>query len=92
MIGIGPIDKWQHDLEKLSRHALIELALELTFFRNDRDALADMVARNKRFGRFRSGHERYVRFIADPEKAIATAIRRSKAAKKAAKRKKRSKV
>lgn len=95
MIGIGPMDKWEHDLEKMSRAALVALVTDLHFRLHlyhpifDRDAMTKLTDEAKQHGRWLNSHARYQKFKADPDKAIAQSIRRSKAAKKAARRNKR---
>lgn len=93
MIGIGPKDKWQYDLEKLSRAALVEAVIEMQHFLSiyshgsyDREGMVEILARCKQYGKWANQAARHQRFISDPEGEIDRSIRRLKAAKKAARR------
>ena len=90
MIGIGPKEKWQSDLQKLNRAALVEAVTELQFIRHiDGEEMVDLLARAKKYGKWANEMARYQRICADPERAIDQQIRRLKAKKAAARRKKR---
>jgi hypothetical protein len=97
MIGIGPKDKWEYYLEKLSRAALIETVIEMQFFMRacghasyDREGMVEVLARCKKYGKWTSDAARHQRWRDDPESEIDRNIRRLKAAKKAARTKKRA--
>ncbi len=88
--GIGPQEKWQNDLSKLSKDALICVVKELAFIgRYNSERLVEMIASNKTIGRSISASRRYHAFVADPDKAIEQSLRRQLSAKVAARRKKR---
>ena len=96
MIGIGPKDKWQYDLEKMSRAALVatvgELQWRLSFYcgRFDRDTMTTILDQCKKYGRWDNDAARHRRFMADPAKATEEFIRRQKSAKAAARRRKKA--
>ena len=97
MIGIGPKDKWQHDLHKLSRAALVEAVIEMqallssySYGNYDREDITELLYRCKQYGKWANQAARHQRFISDPEAEIDRSIRRLKAAKKAVRTKKRA--
>lgn len=94
----GPKDQWQAELEKLSRFGLIALTESLKWHLDaivgglQRDSLLKAVRGAKRAGRLDALHADHVRYFADPEKWLDEKVRRSKAAKKAARRRKRARA
>ena len=97
MIGFhGPKDKWEYDLEKMSRAALVatggELQWRLAIYREsfDRDTMSEILDRCKLWGRWDNLSARHARFMADPAKATEQFIRRQKSAKAAARRRKKA--
>ena len=92
---IGPKDKWESDLQRLSRAALVEVVVEMQWRLQlcsgsfDREQMTELLDRGKKYGRWANDHALHQRFMADPEAAIDRSIRRLKAAKAAARRKKR---
>lgn len=91
MIVFGPKDKWQHDIERMIRAALVNMIDELLWARTpDREFMENLIARSKKYGRWDNRDASYQRFKADPLKAVAEDIRRRNAAKKAAKRRKKA--
>lgn len=91
MMVFGPKDKWQHDIERMSRAALVNMVDELLFARTpDREVMEKLIARCKKYGRWDNQAASYQRFQADPLKAVAESIRRKNAAKKAAKLRKKA--
>jgi hypothetical protein len=97
MIGIGPVEKWEHDLRKLDRAALVHVAQELHFhlriYRRahfyEPDFDIDMLIHRARiYGRHDNVLARTERYQADPEKYLDQMARRTKSAKAAARRRK----
>lgn len=87
----GPKDRWQTELEKVSRSGLLHLVHSLAFVHCiTRDDMVKAARSAKTAGSADDAHKAYMRFMADPGKAIDESIRRARAAKKAARRRKRS--
>jgi hypothetical protein len=95
IFGIGPKEKWHSDLEKLSRAALVEIVLRMQFRllllggSFAAEEMAELIEHCKKMGRWANEAAAFQRYLADPKKAIDQTIRRMKAAKAAARRRKR---
>lgn len=91
ILVFGPKDKWQHDIERMSRAALVNMIDELLWARRpDREFMEKLIARSRTFGQFDNLVARRERFTANPLKAVQESIRRKNAAKTAARRRKKS--
>lgn len=94
MIGIGPKDKWEYDLRKMSRAALVavvdELHWRVAIYGGEfgRDTMSTILSQCKLYGRWDNQAAKHARFMADPAKATDQFIRRQKSAKAAARRRK----
>jgi hypothetical protein len=94
LFGAGPLEQWQHELRKVSRSGLVELVEDLIFLvqglgaHSSNGALVKTMQRAKTSGRAIDAHSGYMRLVNDP-KEIDRVIRKSNAAKKAARRRKR---
>ncbi len=78
MIFGGPMDKWEHELQKVGKTGLLELIDMLLFGRGyDRDQLLGMVVNARKYGRSMDQIARYRREALDPDKAIERRLRRS---------------
>jgi hypothetical protein len=92
----GPKEQWQAEMERLNRFGLRAFAeallihFEFVGIRLNPQSLMETVGKSKKYGRFDAAHVRHQRFMADPHKYINESIRRSKAAKKAARRRKKA--
>ena len=95
LLGEGPKDLWEHELESLSKAGLIILAkhiyFRLTYFnlRIDRDQTLKDVRECKKFGKWADSQKSFDKWFADPKKAYAAEQRRKKSARAAANRRKR---
>lgn len=100
MIGIGPKEKWEHNLSKLSRAALVILVTDLQWRLRlysssfdsssfDNEKMISLIDQAKKYGRWDNAEARYAKFLADPDKAIKQQMRRSRAAKRARRQAKR---
>jgi hypothetical protein len=92
----GPKEQWQAELDRLSRQGLIYFALQLidhhefAFGRLDRKSLIEAVGHAKKIGKSLAAIDRHNRYNADPDKFIDALVRRSRSAKRAARRRKKS--
>lgn len=92
----GPKERWQHNLESLTRDGLFYLAGQLFEVLKglnwiiSRDTLEGLIVESKRAGKNFAAIRRHRQYQADPDKYIDAVIRRSRAAKKAALRRKRT--
>jgi len=95
MFAIGPKEKWEHDVSKMCRAALVVLVTDMQwrmalydqYFNTEK--MVSMIDMAKKYGRWDNAAARYAKFMADPDKAVKQWERRSKAAKKAARHAKR---
>jgi hypothetical protein len=95
MFPIGPKEKWEHDVSKMCRAALVvlvtdmqwRLALYDQYFNTEK--MVSMIALAKKYGRWDNAEARHAKFMADPDKAIKQTMRRRKAAKRASRQSKR---
>lgn len=92
----GPKERWHAELLCMNRYGLVcfveslMVHFEVIGIRLNRDSLLKTVRDSKKNGKFDAAHQRHLRFMADPNKAIDDSIRRRRAAKKAARRRKRN--
>ena len=90
----GPRERWQAEMEKLDREALLVLTRSLLstlrYLGLGSHIGLDDIRAAKKQGRFVALSKRSDRFLADPQKFVAESVRRSKAAKRAARRRKRN--
>jgi hypothetical protein len=97
-LPIGPKEKWEADLQKMSRAALVEVVVEmqwrlaLHYGGFGQECMAEILERCKKYGRWANQAARHQRFIDNPDKVIDQEIRRLQARKKAARRNKRRTV
>ncbi|QHN04389.1 hypothetical protein FTO74_14230 [Granulicella sp. WH15] len=86
----GPKTELETELEKVSKSGLIHLAKSLARFSwlHREDLLLELVRNAKRMGSALDAQARMQLLINDPDKFIEGAMRRSKAAKKGARRRK----
>ncbi len=89
---IGPLDKWQVELRKASKNGLIERLEWVAFVRDwSREDCLKMAQVAKQQGRYIDAHEAHLKFMQDPRAAVDKAWKKSVAAKKAARRRKKAK-
>lgn len=94
MIGEGPMDKWECDLEKMSRDALVLMVrsqrrmLIFLGIKMDTEEMAESIRLCKKYGRLVSLTRRTRAWIDNPDREMVKAIRRQKSAKAAARRRK----
>lgn len=89
----GPLDLWETEIEKLSHSGLVHMVKSmhtLLPFHRDRGDMLASVRSARKIGRSIDACHRYDKFKADPDAAIAASVRRQRAAKKAARRRKRA--
>ena len=92
---IGPKEKWEADLQKMSRAALVEVVVEMQWRLDLRygdfgqEPMTELLERCKRYGRWKNEAARHQRFIDNPDKVIDQQIRRLQARKRAARLNKR---
>lgn len=91
----GPKERWRAELDKLNTFALQNLIEQLVAiaeilpFGMKRDLdLLDMIENSRHIGRSIAHGRRVQRFLDDPKRSTAEWVRRSKSAKKAARRRK----
>jgi hypothetical protein len=93
---LGPKERWHAELERVNKPGLLAaieslmLHLDVITGGMDRDSLLKLVRQSKQYGKWDVVDKRNARFMADPQKAIDESFRRSRAAKKAARRRKKS--
>lgn len=90
--GTGPKNLWEHEMEKLSRHALLALCRHFIFgqsyFGLTPEEMRSEIADAKKHGRTDAFLARWDRYDKDPEKALRETLLRRRSAKKAARRRK----
>jgi hypothetical protein len=93
---VGPKERWQSDLEQLNRDGLIYLVgIFIAVLKYARwiipiSDLEGWIHDAKSAGKSFAAMRRHQRYQADPDKYIDEVIRRSRAAKKSARRRKRN--
>jgi hypothetical protein len=91
---VGPRERWDAELEKVNRHGLIRIVRSLLFERTilvgqlGEDALLTLVATAKKSGTTDALLSRLYRMETNPVKSYEEYLRRSRAGKKAARRRK----
>jgi hypothetical protein len=86
---IGPKDRWEVELEKVSRSGLVALAKVLLLSRSaGRKESLEWALWSRKIGRQADLATRIERFLDDPRADTQRSMRRSTAAKKAARRRK----
>jgi transposase len=94
LFGLGPKELWEHELEKLSKGALVHIARDFIFTHAsyigglDRKELLLAFTSAKKYARLNAAYDRIKRFQEDPDKYWRTYDRRKKSAKAAARRRK----
>ena len=94
MFGEGPKTRWEYDLERLGRNALIYIVRCLIFThcllndRVDHKDLLMLMTEAKKHGRLADSVARIRRYNADPDREVEAYYRRQKSAKAAARRRK----
>jgi hypothetical protein len=92
----GPKEQWHAELERVNKHALLSaieflvLHLDVITGGMDRDLLRALVRRSKQYGKWDAVDKRNARFLENPDKFIHERVQRSRAAKKAARRRKKA--
>jgi hypothetical protein len=92
----GPKEQWRAELESVNKLGLLVFADSLMMHLDaitggmNRDSLLKSVRFSKKCGKWDAATKLYAQFKADPDKVIDEAIRRSRAAKKAARRRKKA--
>lgn len=91
MIGyLGPKDRWQVELAKVSKDGLVDLVEHFAaIFGVTRENMLKQCQQSRKWGRFQNGQKRMEAYRADPDKFIEQLARKSQAAKKAARQRKR---
>ncbi len=94
LLGGGPKDRWEYELERLGRSSLVCVVQRLLFSHScffgplDREHLSKVIAEAKKEGRWENSHRRWERFQADPEGEIEKTLRRQRSAKTSVRRRK----
>ncbi|MDR3797990.1 MAG: hypothetical protein P4K93_07545 [Terracidiphilus sp.] len=92
---VGPKEQWQAELQNVNKFGLLSFIdilmahLDAWSGGMDRASLLKTVRRSKQYGEWDAAEKRHERFMANPTKAVDEMIRGSRAAKRAARRKKR---
>jgi hypothetical protein len=92
----GPKEQWQAELQNVNKLGLLSFIDILMVYLDvwsggmDRASLLKTVRLSKQYGEWDAAEKRHERYMADPEKVLDEMIRRSRAAKKAARRRKRN--
>lgn len=95
LYGEGPKEQWRAELERVNVHGLrilIDgLIFELECYRGPgyKATLLERVRNAKKFGKWDAKHASFMRLMADPLAYARTSRRRSRSAKRAARRRKR---
>lgn len=91
----GPKEQWQAELEKVNKLGLLTFIdlivshLDAITGGTNRDSLLKSIRLSKQYGKWDAAHNRHERYVANPKRFIDAVLRRSRAAKKAARRGKR---
>ena len=91
---VGPQEKWEHDLRKLNRYALIDIIEYLRLYLSmcdlpcGADYMSVRIEHARTVGRLEAAQNRYELFTANPDKDMRESARRSKSAKAAARHRK----
>jgi len=91
MLGEGPKTQWEHEMERLPKQGLIFMVwvlLRTGGYHQDHAEILSFVREAKQVGRSRNQTIRIQRLLADPRGYSRECERRSKAAKRAARRRK----
>jgi hypothetical protein len=93
----GPKEQWQAELQSVNKLGLLSFIeilmahLDAWSGGMDRASLLKTVRRSKQYGEWDAAKKRHELFMANPEKVIEEMMRRSRTAKKAARRRKKAK-
>ncbi len=88
---IGPLEKWQVELRKASKSGILERLEWLIFVFNITPEKCLAIAKEaKKEGRWIDHHNAHLKFMQNPSAALEASVKRSKAAKKAARKRKKA--
>ncbi len=88
---IGPLEQWQVELRKASKSGVIERLEWLLFVQGASPETCLKIAKvAKQQGRWIDAHIAHLKFMENPRAAVERAWKKSKAAKKAARRRKKA--
>jgi hypothetical protein len=91
----GPKEQWQAEMQRVNKYGLLAFICTLMDHLDaltggiNRESLLESVRHSKKWGKWDAEHAEHIRFMRDPDKFFDEKIRRIKAAKKAARRRKR---